>query len=201
MENYTIKYNHIVMNTMKLIQKKEERRIIDDIDIKNYEQLLFEKFQERGLQVSYEEDDCCDSKVLFRCSYQDNDQNKKKIFKHFFLEENRNSTEELLQYVCPYQPSQDDERRYYIMLPWLRKEDLPSLEDDIELPLYDVFMDSSQFLLNDIEKRSSKDLEKLLSYEKKVAGFFEELVQEQIAYYEKKTETAVKRLSKIRSYR
>lgn len=196
---YYVTYDDIIMNTMLTIHKREERRIIDKVDVKNYEKLVWEKFKKRNLRVNYHEwdSDYEEMEELFQCTSHGNNQDMKKVFRSFFLDNKKEPTKEILKYLCPYRPFDNLEESYYMMLPWLGIEDLHRLRGYVALPVCCVFSDINQQILSNIPNRTDADLEKLSKYEKRLCSFFQEMVEEEIDYYKKKVEESTKKLRKM----
>ncbi len=53
MDRYTLEESDLIINALIEINKKEKRRVIDMIDIENYEHLVVEQAKEKDINISF----------------------------------------------------------------------------------------------------------------------------------------------------
>lgn len=174
MKEYKFRYSDLVMNTLIEVNKKENRRVIDFEDIKNYKELIKNEALKKGAVLVFE-------------PYTGKEECVKK------LEEETND-----YILITYKESNNID--YIVLYPWISEEEIKEeFRDDFPHSIWNIFNDITSNPKIQLPKRSSKPTKKLGTIQYEINNKYLEIYQIKVEEAELQLDDAQKKLTKIKN--
>lgn len=174
MKEYKFRYSDLIMNTLIEVNRKENRRVIDYEDLKNYKELIKSEAEKRNISLTFEP---------------------------FISTEKYIKTleEETSDYILiNYKESNNID--YIILYPWISEEEIKeNFRNEFSHNAWNIFNDITSNPKVQLPKRNSKPTRKFVAIQDEINNKYLSIYQTRVEDAEKELQEAQKKLIKIKN--